>query len=210
MLAIIDYKAGNQTSVFRALKGLGIPGVVTADPAVLRDAEGVIFPGVGAAAQAMGILRETGLDTVLKELVATGKPVFGVCLGCQILLEKSEESDTTTLGILQGSCKRFDESLVDEEGHPIIIPHMGWNGLNKVKENRILDGIPEGAEVYFVHSYYTEPAPELVIATTSHGIEFCSIYGRDGLWAAQFHPEKSGPWGLKILRNFYDYCQDAR
>ena len=210
MLAIIDYKAGNQTSVFRALQGQGIPGVITADPSVLRDASGVIFPGVGAAAQAMGILRETGMGATLADLVQAGKPVFGVCLGCQILLEKSEESDTTTLGILKGECKRFAESLVDEEGYPIIIPHMGWNGLHKIRESRILEGVPEGAEMYFVHSYYTEPDPELVIATTCHGMEFCSIYGKDGLWAAQFHPEKSGPYGLKILRNFYDYCCDAR
>ena len=206
MLAILDYEAGNQTSVMRGLNSLGVPAHITADPAMLAAAAGVIFPGVGAAKQAMDLLRRTGLDATLKELVRQGKPLLGVCLGCQILLEHSEESDTATLGLVRGCCLRFDAGLRDEAGEPIIIPHMGWNGYTLKQPCILFDGIPRDAEFYFVHGYYTEPEPELVIATTYHGTEFCSVYGRDGFWAVQFHPEKSGKAGLRLLRNFYDYC----
>ena len=123
------------------------------------------------------------------------------------MLERSEENDTPTLGIEKGICRRFDPALKDEEGQPIIIPHMGWNSLQTKQKSTLLEGIHPAAEFYFVHSYYTEPAPELVIATTTHGVEFCSIYGREGFWAVQFHPEKSGAAGLRLLRNFYTYTQ---
>ena len=206
MLAILDYEAGNQTSVLRALAGQGIPAVITADPNALEKADGVIFPGVGAARQAMDLLSRTGLDRVLAALVAQGKPLLGVCLGCQILLERSDEGDTPTLGILKGHCARFDPALVDEEGELIRIPHMGWNSLRFTQECRLFDGIAQDAEYYFVHGYYAVPEPGLVVATTRYGTEFCSVYGRDGLWAVQFHPEKSGPAGLRLLRNFYEYC----
>ena len=168
MLAILEYKAGNQTSVRRALEHLGIPCRITADPAELEQAQGIIFPGVGAAGQAMEALTSAGLDSVLRRAVAEGQPLLGICLGCQILLEHSEENDVRTLGIVPG------------------------------------------AEFYFVHSYYVEPAPELVMATTVYGKEFCSVYGRDGLWAVQCHLEKSGRPGLTVLRNFYDYCDEVR
>lgn len=207
MLAILDYEAGNQTSVLRALRGQGLEAAITADRAVLAQADGVIFPGVGAAAQAMGLLTRTGLDAVLKDLIASGKPLLGVCLGCQILLEHSEESDTRTLGLVKGRCVRFDPALKDEDGEPIIIPHMGWNGLTVKRPSPLLAGIAPDAEFYFVHGYYVEPSDsDLVIATTRHGLEFCSIYGRDGLWAVQFHPEKSGRSGLRLLKNFADWC----
>jgi len=208
MLAILDYEAGNQTSVLRGLAAQDIPARISADPAELRAAAGVIFPGVGAARQAMDLLNRTGLADVLRELVRTGKPLLGVCLGCQILLDHSEESDTPCLGVLPGNCVRFDDSLRDEEGRLITIPHMGWNGYALKKPSRLLQGISPEAEFYFVHSYYTVPSPDLVIATTYHGLEFCSVYGREGLWAAQFHPEKSGPPGLRLLRNFYEYCRE--
>ena len=207
MIAILDYEAGNQTSVRRALEGMGIPATITRNPEELGAAAGVIFPGVGAAGQAMGMLQRTGMDTVLRALIAEGKPLLGVCLGCQIMLERSEENDTPTLGIEKGICRRFDPALKDEEGQPIIIPHMGWNSLHAKQQSTLLEGIHPAAEFYFVHSYYTEPAPELVIATTTHGVEFCSIYGREGFWAVQFHPEKSGAAGLRLLRNFYTYTE---
>ena len=208
MLAILDYEAGNQTSVLRGLAAQDIPARITADPAELAAASGVIFPGVGAARQAMELLVRTGLDRVLRELVDKGKPLLGVCLGCQILLEHSEESDTACLGVLPGKCLRFNDSLRDEQGDLITIPHMGWNGYRPVQRSGILAGIAPDAEFYFVHSYYAVPSPGLVIATTCHGLEFCSVYGRDGLWAVQFHPEKSGPPGLQLLRNFYNYCRE--
>ena len=207
MLAIIDYRAGNQTSVRRALESLGIPCAVTADPAQIAAADGILFPGVGAAGQAMGELARTGLDAVLKRAVAAGQPLLGICLGCQILLERSEEDGgTETLGIVPGTCRRFAEGLRQEDGSPAPVPHMGWNSLHVRRACRLLDGVDEKAEFYFVHGYYAEPAPELVIATTVYGGEFCSVYGRDGLWAVQFHPEKSGRPGLAILRNFHEYC----
>lgn len=206
MLAILDYEAGNQTSVMRGLAAQGIPARITADPVELEAASGVIFPGVGAAKQAMELLVRTGLDGILRSLVASGKPLLGVCLGCQILLEHSEESDTSCLGILPGRCVRFSENLKDEAGEPIAIPHMGWNGFSLRGQSRLFDGIPDDSEFYFVHGYYTEPSPDMVIATSYHGLEFCSAYGREGLWAVQFHPEKSGPPGLRLLRNFYEYC----
>lgn len=208
MLAILDYKAGNQTSVRRALQSLDIPAEITADAAVLRQAEGVIFPGVGAAGQAMGQLHGSGLDNVLRALAAEGKPLLGVCLGCQILLDRSEENDTPTLGILPGACRRFQPDWTDG-GRPIRIPHMGWNSLNTRQDSPLLDGIAPDAQFYFVHSYYPEPDRDLIIATTVYGAEFASLYGRPGLWAAQFHPEKSGAPGLRLLANFYAWCREA-
>ena len=208
MLAILDYEAGNQTSVSRALSSLGIENAVTADAATLLEAEGVIFPGVGAAAQAMNHLASRGLDTVLREITAKRVPLLGICLGCQIMLEHSEEGDTRTLGLFPGTTKRFAEDLRDGDER-IRIPHMGWNSAPRKRESRLFADIPQDAEFYFVHSYYVKPAPELVLATTDYGLEFCSAIGRDGLWAVQFHAEKSGHHGLKLLRNFYDYCREA-
>lgn len=208
MLAIIDYESGNQTSVLRALRGLGIPAVITADAAAVVGAEGVIFPGVGAAGQAMELLERTGMDRVLRRVVAEGRPLLGVCLGCQILLEHSEESDTPGLGLVRGRCVRFGKDLRDEEGELIGIPHMGWNGYRLRKESRLFDGIGKDAEFYFVHGYYVLPEEELVLAETHHGLPFCSAYGRDGLWGVQFHPEKSGRPGLRLLENFYAYCRE--
>ncbi|MDR1945863.1 MAG: imidazole glycerol phosphate synthase subunit HisH [Desulfovibrio sp.] len=205
-LVVLDYEAGNQTSVLRALNSLGVPGKITASAEDLFRASGIIFPGVGAAGQAMRHLSDKGLDAVLRDLVVAGKPLLGVCLGCQILLEHSEEGDTVTLGIARGRCRRFSSDLCDENGDPVTIPHMGWNACTGGGAGRLFLGIAPEAEFYFVHSYYVEPEADLVLARTRHGLEFCSAYGRDGLWAVQFHPEKSGSAGLRLLRNFYDYC----
>lgn len=133
MLAILDYKAGNQTSVLRALSALSLPARITSSPSELSSASGIIFPGVGAAGQAMGHLRDTGLDALLRELVASGKPLLGVCLGCQILLEHSEENDTRTLGILPGVCRRFDPAKKDG-GEPLRIPI--WAGTPCISNRR--------------------------------------------------------------------------
>lgn len=209
MLAILDYKAGNQTSVRRALEHLGVPCVITADAEIIASAAGVIFPGVGAAGQAMGNLRASGMDAVLGRVVREGRPLLGICLGCQILLERSEENDTSTLDLVPGMCRRFADNLREEDGSPVRIPHMGWNSLAVRRESALLHGVPEDAEFYFVHSYYVQPPQELVIATTVYGQEFCSVYGRDGLWAVQFHLEKSGRPGLRMLQNFYAYCREA-
>ncbi len=206
MLAILDYKAGNQTSVKRALEHVGIEAVITDDMAVLQKAKGIIFPGVGAAGQAMQHLEESGMGAVLKSCIAQGLPLLGICLGCQILLEHSEENNRDTLGVIAGKCLRFPQGLQEEDGTPVRIPHMGWNGIKLQQDSLLLQNVPVDAEFYFVHSYYVQPSAELVIATTYYGMEFCSIYGRDGLWALQFHLEKSGEPGLQILKNFYAYC----
>lgn len=208
MLAILDYEAGNQTSVRRALDHLGIPCMITANPRLLEKSRGVIFPGVGAAGQAMSELRHKGMDGVLRDLIGLDKPLLGICVGCQVLLDHSAENDTQTLGVMSGQCRRFDPQWLDEDGRSLIIPHMGWNGVRAVADCLLLEGISAEAEFYFVHSYYPVPDPELVLATTFYGREFASIFGRPGLWAVQFHPEKSGRPGLRLLSNFYDYCQE--
>ncbi|BFR47178.1 imidazole glycerol phosphate synthase subunit HisH [Nitratidesulfovibrio sp. HK-II] len=209
MLAILDYKAGNQTSVRRALDHLGIPCAITADPAVIAGAHGVIFPGVGAAGQAMNELVTTGLDKVLKDQVQAGKPLLGICVGCQIMLDYSQENDTKALGIVPGECRLFNPAWTEEDGRPIRVPHMGWNRIVQKRPCELLKGIEPEAEFYFVHSYYPAPPESYVIATCTYGEEFCAIHGGPGLWAVQFHPEKSGRPGLALLRNFYAYCKEA-
>ena len=206
MLAILEYEAGNQTSVRRALTALGIACSVTADPALIRAASGIIFPGVGAAGQAMRHLRASGLDGLLREAVAAEKPLLGICLGCQILLDSSEENATETLGLVSGKSRMFSSDLREEDGRAVRIPHMGWNSLDVRRPSRLLRAVPPHAQFYFVHSYYVECRPEMRIAVTTYGLEFCSVYGRDGLWACQFHPEKSGRPGLQLLKNFHEYC----
>lgn len=209
MLAILDYKAGNQTSVRRALEHLSIPCAVTADIEVMDAASGIVFPGVGAAGQAMTALAQAGLDKALLRAVSKGIPLLGICLGCQILLEESEENNTKTLGVVPGACRRFENKLLQEDGSPAPVPHTGWNSLRVRVESPLLAGLDPAAEFYFVHSYYPDTDPALVIATTVYGREFCSVYGRDGLWAVQFHPEKSGKPGLVLLHNFYNCCLEA-
>lgn len=208
MLAILDYGAGNRTSVRRALEHLGVPCEIRARPDSLDSFLGLLVPGVGAAGQAMAALEKSGLDSALVRAAAKGVPILGVCLGCQIMLERSEEGGGRLLGLAPGFCERFPEGLADEAGERIRIPHMGWNSLKKVRESPLLAGIPEDAEFYFVHSYFTRPREDLVLATTRHGLEFCSVHGRDGLWGAQFHPEKSGTSGLRLLENFALYCRE--
>jgi glutamine amidotransferase len=205
-LAIIDYKAGNQTSVLRALQHIWVPALISSDLLTLQKASGVIFPGVGAAGQAMEVLKSTGMDLVIKDLVASGIPFLGICLGCQIMLEESEENgDTKTLGVFPGRNRRFDPALMDEAGIPIRVPHMGWNTVSPLGPSAIFEGINPLSQFYFVHSYYPEPEEALVLALTRHGTDFASVYGKEGIWAVQFHPEKSGPPGLRILQNFHSY-----
>lgn len=209
MLAILDYEAGNLTSVKRALDYLSIPSVITADRQTVSRSQGLIFPGVGAAGSAMANLRRSGLHDVMAEEIAAGKPLLGICLGCQILLEYSPENETSTLGLLPGRCEVFTPDLTDENGLPINIPHMGWNTVALRKDCPLFHGVASDSEFYFVHGYYPVPAPEYVLGTTDYGVEFCSVHGRDGLWATQFHPEKSGRPGLKLLSNFYAYCREV-
>jgi glutamine amidotransferase len=194
---IIDYQAGNLTSVVRSLKALGVEGSVTQDPAVVAQATRVIFPGVGAAGKAMAILRELGLDQALRQSLARGIPILGICLGAQIILEQSEENDAACLGLLPGRTRALPR------GQGLKIPHMGWNRVRFLRTHPVFTGLPEGAEYYFVHSYYPAPAQTaMVLGVTDHGIEFPSAIGWRNLVATQFHPEKSGRFGLQILENF--------
>jgi glutamine amidotransferase len=196
MTSIIDYRAGNLRSVRRALLHLGVPCRITNKPLEIFSSERVIFPGVGAAGKAMETIQSLGLDEVIREVVKSGTPFLGICLGAQIILEKSEEGDTDCLNLIPGRVRRFS-------GSNLKIPHMGWNTLEMKKRHPILDGIDKKAQFYFVHSYYAEPASEdHVIATTEYGIPFASIVGRGNVVATQFHLEKSGRQGLSILENF--------
>jgi glutamine amidotransferase len=194
---IIDYQAGNLTSVVRSVKALGVEGTVTQDPALVAQATRVIFPGVGAAGKAMATLRELGLDRALRQSLARGIPILGICLGAQIILEHSEENEAACLGLLPGRTR----ALARSQG--LKIPHMGWNRVRFLRAHPVFQGLPEGAEYYFVHSYYPDPAQTtMVLGVTDHGIEFPSAIGWRNLVATQFHPEKSGRFGLQILENF--------
>jgi len=197
VIVIIDYQAGNLTSVVRSLKALGVEGTVTQDPAVVAQATRVIFPGVGAAGKAMATLRELGLDQALRQSFARGVPILGICLGAQVILEHSEENDTACLGLLPGRTRALPR------GEGLKIPHMGWNRVRFLRDHRIFKGLPAGAEYYFVHSYYPAPADAaMVVGVTDHGVEFPCAIGWRNLVATQFHPEKSGRFGLQILENF--------
>jgi glutamine amidotransferase len=202
MIAIVDYNAGNLTSVARAVTHLGFACSVTCDLADLRAAERIIFPGVGAAGAAMASLRRRGLDAALSEQFSSGKPLLGICLGTQIVMGHSEENDTGCLGLVPGRVRRFASPL-DGGGDRLKIPHMGWNRLRIRRPHPLLDGVGPDDELYFVHSYYPEPDdPAAVLATTDYGVTFASVIGHRNLVATQFHLEKSGRPGLRMLRNF--------
>lgn len=206
MIAIIDYDAGNLTSVARAISYLGYDNIVTGDLNKITEAQRVIFPGVGSAGSAMTSLKRLGIDTLLKELFETGKPVMGICLGTQIILKHSQEHDTGCIGLIDGNVPLFKSDMKDTDGSVLKIPHMGWNHVNLKKEHPVLKGLQKEDEFYFVHSYYPEPvSDDYVIGTTSYGIEFASIIGYKNLVATQFHPEKSGEAGLNILKNFCEW-----
>jgi imidazole glycerol-phosphate synthase subunit HisH len=202
MIAIIDYRAGNLTSVARALHFLNQPYSITDDPVVLRQASHVIFPGVGAAGEAMAYLRHTGLDRQIIGLVSDGKPLLGICLGTQVIFQYSEENQTDCLGIVPGSVRLFPRDL-QQSGLPLKVPHMGWNEVTFMKDHPVFKDIDKGAAFYFVHSYYPAPEdPAWILGVTDYGQRFCSIVAHENLVAMQFHPEKSGKPGLKILENF--------
>jgi imidazole glycerol-phosphate synthase subunit HisH len=203
VIAIIDYDAGNLTSVQRALAFLGHGSVITRDPAKVMAAERVIFPGVGAAGKAMSDLRKLGMDQALIAFYDTGKPILGICLGTQIILERSEENNTSCIGLVKGEVRRFSDSLWEKEGRLLKVPHMGWNGVELKKEHPVFRGFDLQSEFYFVHAYYPDPLnPANVLGETRYGIPFASVLSSKNLVAVQFHPEKSGKPGLQILSNF--------
>ncbi|MDL1965260.1 MAG: imidazole glycerol phosphate synthase subunit HisH [Candidatus Desulfofervidus auxilii] len=204
MIAIVNYRAGNLTSVQRALSYLGYESKITSNPSEILKAKRVIFPGVGAAGTAMEDLKKTGMGEALKEIYLHKIPLLGICLGTQVIFEYSEEDNTPCLGILSGTVKAFPYPLKDpEEGEILKVPHMGWNYVEFIKPHPVFVNIPPGAEFYFVHSYYPSPqCPEDIFGITDYGIKFSSVVASKSLVAVQFHPEKSGGPGLKILDNF--------
>lgn len=194
-IAIIDYGASNIQSVCNALKKLGIGYQVVTKPAELLGFDKVIMPGVGAAGSAMEQLKKQGFITSLLELK---KPFLGICLGLQLLAEFSEESSVACLGIVPGKVKPLP---TDQKS-----PQIGWNRVNSTQASLLMDGIPNNSYFYFVNSYYFDVSIEFVIAKTNYGISFPSVIQKDNFYATQFHPEKSGEIGLKLLRNFCEKC----
>lgn len=198
MTAIIDYDAGNLRSVEKALISLGETPVITRDPQVICGADRVILPGVGAFGEAMNRLSEYGLVEVIRHVAGKGIPFLGICLGLQLMFESSEESPGVEgLGLLKGKILRIPDTA------GLKIPHMGWNSLAIRPGARLFEGIEEGAYVYFVHSYYLKAQDEAVVAAAAeYGVSIHASVESGHLFACQFHPEKSGSTGLRILKNF--------
>lgn len=191
MIAIVDYKMGNLRSVENALKRLGAEFTVTADADVIRTADRVLLPGVGNAAEAMQNLREAGLVDVIRSL---RRPVLGICVGMQVMCRHSEEGDVDCLGIFDAKVRKFQPSA------ELKVPHMGWNRIGNL-ESKLFKGLDGGSYVYFVHSYYPALCPD-TIATTTHGVMFSAALKYENFYGTQFHPEKSGDVGERIIENF--------
>lgn len=195
-VAIIDYGAGNLRSVQKALACVGLDAEIVDRPSPLAGVDAVILPGVGAFGPAVAKLRNRGFDGVIRDVVSRGAPLLGLCLGMQLLFEEStEDGFHRGLGLLPGRVERLPGGLK--------IPHMGWNQLDIRRPAPLLENLPNGSYVYFVHSYYAVPGEEgIVSATTTYGVEIPAVVGRGVIWGCQFHPEKSSKVGLQILSNF--------
>lgn len=218
MIAVIDYGMGNLRSVQKALEVVGADAKITSDPKDLKKAEKIVFPGVGSFGDSMRELKKRGLEKPLKEAIKDGKPFLGLCLGLQLLFEKSEESPGVKgLCVLKGEVKRFRFRGPGTGNRVSLkVPHMGWNNITRTPNpytrtpdpgsripKSILTGVPDGSYMYFVHSYYAKPKdPKVSLTTTEYGIKFASGICKDNVYAFQFHPEKSQELGLKILKNF--------
>ena len=202
MVAIIDYDAGNIKSVEKAFEYLGAQTLVTREPSEIYRADRVVLPGVGAFGDAMNRIREYGLESVIKEVTSKEVPFIGICLGQQLLFDRSEESDGVTgLGILRGSIRRIPDK--GASGDFYKIPQIGWNSLEFPNQGRLFKGIDEGAYVYFVHSYYLDAEEkDIVTATTDYNVTVEASVEKGNVFACQFHPEKSSEVGMQILDNF--------
>jgi imidazole glycerol-phosphate synthase subunit HisH len=203
MIAVIDYGAGNLHSITKALERQGLDVRVTDSPPTLDAAEALIVPGDGAFGPASARLRDLGFAERIRGYVQSGRPFLGVCLGMQLLFDESEEDGVHRgLGVLPGRVVRLPSG--------VKVPHMGWNQLRIVRPSPLLDGIATGAYVYFVHSYHAVPRdPAIVAATAEYGGSVAAVVGRDNLWATQFHPEKSGAIGIRMLANFARWAVGA-
>ena len=200
MIAVLDYGIGNLRSAEKALQHLGVDAALTTDPVIARQATGVVLPGVGAFGRCMEQLRESALEPVVHEAVASGKPFLGICVGMQMLFDASDEAPGVKgLGIISGEVRRLRTTE--------RLPHMGWNTLEIRTGSKLFDGIDDGSWLYFVHSYAPVPEDDSVVAaTTDYGGPVVAAVERGSLWATQFHPEKSATNGLRLLRNFAEVC----
>lgn len=201
MIIVIDYDAGNTANVLRALKKIGVQAELSSDPTKILAARGLILPGVGAYPAAMVELTKRGLVPVIKEAVAKGAPLLGICLGMQVLTEVGlEHQETKGLGFIPGVCREIKATK------NMPVPHMGWNNLTVKHESPLTDGL-EGKSVYFVHSYFTDVPKEYIDVTANYGIDVPAMIHKDNVYGAQFHPEKSGDVGLGILKKFIALCE---
>ncbi len=205
MIVLVDYGGGNLRSVAKALEVVVPPTggrfIVSSRPEDVAAAEVLVLPGQGAAPDIMRSLRCLGLVEPLKEGIAT-KPYLGICIGLQMLLDTSEEGDTSCLGVIPGNVRRLPEGLK--------VPHMGWNQVRQVQQHPVFAAIPDNANFYFVHSYYADPVDKTWVAgETEYGVALCSAIARGKMVATQFHPEKSGRWGIKFLQNFLRFAKEG-
>ena len=192
-IAVLDYGSGNLHSVSRALAAAGARPVVTADPAVVADADALVIPGVGHFGACVRAIRAAGLEAPIRDYAAGGRPVFGVCVGMQVLLDGSEEDGETGLGLLPGASRKLPAA--------VKVPHMGWNTVTWTAPHPYAEGIADGTRFYFVHSFAPDVG-ETTVGRTEHGRAFSAALARENVFATQFHPEKSGDAGLKLYRNF--------
>jgi glutamine amidotransferase len=203
MIAIIDYGMGNLRSVQKGFEKVGYEAVVTSDPKVVLEADRVVLPGVGAFPDCIRNLEQGGFVEPILKVLHDGRPFLGICLGLQLLFTESEEFGIHKgLDVIPGRVVRFPEGMTEDE-EELKVPHMGWNQVSIKRCPPAFNGISDGTNFYFVHSYYVEPEdPSVIATTTSYGIEFCSSIWKDNIVATQFHPEKSQEKGLAILQNF--------
>ena len=203
MIAIADYGIGNLGSVTKGFRRAGAEVVLTGDAATLRRADALVLPGDGAFGATMAEVERRGLVPVLRDAVEAGKPLLGICIGMQLLFEESDEHGRHRgLGFLAGRVRRFEGELP--------VPHMGWNRLRARRAHPILDGVPHGAHVYFVHSYYCDAPEDVVIATSDYGRDFAAIVGKGNVLGVQFHPEKSQEVGLRMVASFVGIVASRR
>jgi len=199
VIAVVDYGLGNLASVRNALQAIGAEVEVTADPAVIDRALGVILPGVGAASFGMERLRARGLESVIRDAALRETPLLGLCLGMQLLFNRSEEGNVSCLGLIPGTVRLL---RVAEK-----VPQIGWNQVRARGADALWRYLPENPYFYFVHSYVCEPDDPCVVAgTTEYGATFCSVVAQGSIWGTQFHPERSGAVGLRLLENFHRFC----
>ncbi len=209
-IALVDYGAGNLRSVAKALERSEMDPIVTADPRVVRDADGVLLPGVGAFRDAMNALERAGLADAIRNATDRGRPYLGLCFGLQLLFDEGEEHGLTPgLGRLAGRVTRFPDKDVD--GQSLRVPHIGWNEVRFEGEHPMLESLPASDVYYFVHSYRPEPTnPEIIVGRTEYGGTFASAVAHENIFAVQFHPEKSQSAGKRLLDAYHDWIEESR